>query len=108
MKIERKVIEKETEVSLDEFATKHDLTLEITENKREPSYRQFACNFKNCEIATFSEPNILRSVVSYGYTEVEAINNYINQIKKKTLVLNSGHGKFRRDIDIPELTTFKG
>lgn len=112
MKIVRKFIE---EITLEEFADRHSLTMEIFErdSKTLRSLRhlsdndRFYCHFKNVEI---KGDGVLISAFGNGATEEEALEDYRKQISENKLVIFAASSN-RNEILVPRLikeTTERG
>lgn len=99
MKIERHTLET---MSIEEFAEKHDLTMEIRERKS--VIKPFCANFKG---ARLMYSNRVIGDFGEGITEQEAISNYANLISNGKLVFNLFLGKVP-EIQVPYLTARSG
>ena len=98
MKIERNFI---PEMTLEEFADKYDLTLEINERSSEfPKEIKYYAKFKHVEI---KDGSCLRGTFGNGTTEYEATINYINEISETCIVVDAMNSKLRREIKVPRL-----
>lgn len=94
MKIE---FDKIQEMTIEEFAEKHDLTMVIKERN---GYCPFCASFKNAEI---KEGPILMSESGYGDSTDKAIREYAKKISLKNLVIDA-YGQYRKEIQVPRLT----
>lgn len=82
-------------MSIEEFAKKHDLTMEIRERPvPDGSPLRFYASFKDCEV---KDGPILASVYGDGATRAEAISNYSAAISLKRLFFGAYTGS-RREI----------
>lgn len=106
MKIERTLV---PEMTIEEFAEKHDLTMEIHERSEPPlvnphqSWRFYAC-FKHADVKDGSVP-IGR--FGNGATEANAIADYASKISLKLLVVDA-RGPNQREIKVPRLVAAVG
>lgn len=96
MKIEWDRVHTET---IEDFATKHDLTLVISERPQDYTSRYFAC-FKHCEV---KKGAILSGTFGNGTTPIEALYNYARIISGCSLVVHA-MSKNRVEIRVPQLT----
>lgn len=95
MRIEREMMPRST---LEEFANNNNLTMVIRERHPETvksiSVPPLYAKFKGADIA---ETGLLRSAYGNGYTEAEAIMNYVKEISGKRLKIGKEY------IDVPLL-----
>lgn len=97
MNITRKPIPVTT---IEEFADKHDLEMEMHERKREVGDpTRYYCRFERAEL---SEGTMLRGAFGNGATEEEAIADYAKEISLGRLVINA-YTRERKEIDVPRL-----
>lgn len=97
MKIIYSYVVPEEEMTLEEFADKHNLTMYVYERKNK-NLPRFYARFD----AEVSEGRFLKSVFGEGDTPEEAIVDYIPQISQKLLVLNA-YSRSRKEIKVPKL-----
>lgn len=99
--MERKVNDIE-EMTIDEFADIHNLTMQITERKVPyNSSMRYSAHFESTEV---KEGCCLTGVYGNGNTIREAEINYAEKIELMMIVINAMTGK-RREIDVPRLIT---
>lgn len=97
MKIEYESV---PEMSLEEFAEKHDLIMQIRERKAMlDSQMLYYASFKNAET---KEGSCLCGSSGDGNTHKEAIEDYAKQIQFKTLIINA-YKDSRREVEVPRL-----
>lgn len=110
MKIE---VIKQPRCTLEEFAVKHGLTMEVIEReanlkewfeKVHGAWRPFYCHFKNTGI--IENPGFITGISGSGKSVESAIEDYANRISGKLLLLNEGTPE-RKEIKIPILTGVK-
>lgn len=108
MQIERQPANRMT---LEAFADKHDLTMEIVERTRTDLHHsfdfganRFYANFKNTET---KEGACLCGTHGNGGTEAQAMADYAKLISGKLLVVGA-FTESRREIYVPELTAIDG
>ena len=102
MKITRKLI---PEMTLEEFADKHGLELEVCERRRDrlPHAGRFYAMFARAEV--MDPPGFLSGVSGDGDTEEEAIRDYAERISEKRLAIYGPAPAYERtNIDVPRLT----
>jgi len=92
MRIVRRVPERMT---IEEFAEKHDLVMEVVRRKGGNYYAHF-------QRAEVKDGSILIGTSGEGLTEDEAISNYATEISDKLLVIGA-YTKERREIWAPQL-----
>lgn len=99
------IIEKKRE-TLESFADRHDLTMEVNERSAgtvaipwNPSFRYYAA-FRRCEV---KKGAFLCGEFGNGETPDAAIASYAKRISEQVLVLNA-YGPDRREFIVPILT----
>lgn len=100
MKIE---IEQVPEMTIEEFADAHDLTMKVIErDAASTDYTGFRyiAHFVRCDVGG---DGMLRGVFGNGHTPEGAIRSYVPQISEKMLVFN-GNREDERRIKAPRLT----
>jgi len=88
-------------MSIQEFADKNDLTLEIHERGIYDTGRRYYVYFEHTEISEEGRAMLI-SAHGNGSTGEEAIEDYAKEISKKYLVVDA-HTLDRREIRIPKL-----
>lgn len=90
------------EMTLEEFADKHGLRMEVNERGHERgSPSNFYAHFE--DFALQSECGyFLIGTYGNGATEEEAIANFAKEITRRVIVIDS-HGESRREICVPRL-----
>lgn len=83
MKIERTFIK---EMTIGEFAEKHDLTMSVNERPGTRSDTSFYAQFKGSEV---SKGSCLYGTYGNGSTPEEAIANYAIEISEQRLIFNA-------------------
>jgi len=103
VKIERAMVNR---MSLEAFADKHDLTMELHERTRtdlHPSFgfapNRFYAHFKNSDT---KDGSVLCGTFGNGGTEYAALVEYATAISGKLLVIDA-YKECRREIYVPEL-----
>ena len=96
MKIVRRELERST---IDDFADKHGLVMEIHERSSEASPRRWYAHFFSAEV---SQGNFLCGTFGDGPSEEDAVRDYAKQISGKLLVINAMEPE-RREIPVPVL-----
>jgi len=90
-------------ITIEEFAEKHDLTMEVRERgfkyPNKDRYMRFYAEFSNTWV---ENDGLLRGTYGNGATEEEAIEAYAGIIQNETLIVDP-HEKSRREIDVPTL-----
>lgn len=104
MKIERRPA---NQMSLEAFADKHELIMEIGERTRTDLHasikfetNRFYAGFKDTEV---KDSNVLCGKHGNGATEDEAMRDYAQEISGKLLVVCAWDKELRREIWTPEL-----
>ena len=101
MKIKRFLI---TQMSLEEFAKENDLTLELHErNFPSESNMRYYVSFSHVEV---KDGGCLVGSHGNGSTENNAIDDYIQQITMKTIVISAMNPQKRREIQVPRLLPY--
>lgn len=93
--------ERVEEVTLGEFAVRHDLEMVVVERK-EPigSPMRFYAHFRSAEI---KDGSMLAGVTGNGATPEDAIADYATKIEFELLVI-SAYSPSRREIRVPRIT----
>lgn len=101
MKVEKRLI---PEMTIEEFAEKHDLIMEVNERRSDRMRRpwRFYASFKYAELR--EGDRLLRGAYGNGDTAEEAIANYAEEISGGLLILNA-YGSDRKEIKVPRLLT---
>lgn len=92
MKIERYPSPHAQEVTLEDFADKHGLVMEVHQRPDGSYYSRF-------KFSEVHEGHLLRGVYGDGATEETAIAAYAKEISGKTLTVDGG----KTDIPVPQL-----
>lgn len=88
------------EMTLEDFANKHNLEMRVVEREKPESERyRFYAHF---HLVEESDGNMLRSTYANGATPEEAINNYGKVISLKKLIYDA-MGKDRKAIYVPRI-----
>ncbi|GAF90278.1 unnamed protein product [marine sediment metagenome] len=96
MEIERKIVE---EITIEEFAERHNLIMEIRDRGLKSEHPRYYASFKNSEI---EGDGVLIGAYENGETEEEAIQGYAKRISEETLVINARKSDEQR-IKVPIL-----
>ncbi len=101
MKVDVKAV---PEMTLEQFADEHELTLQVTERGSEtlklPCVRhRWHAGFKGVEV---KQRSCLMSIYGNGSTKEDAIDDYRQQLSEKSVVVDAYSSK-RRDIEVPRL-----
>jgi hypothetical protein len=98
MKIVKNLLERMT---LEQFANKHELVMEIYERPHDITWAEpFYANFVHAELA---ENGCLVGAYGNGYSPEDAIKDYAKRISGKRLVLNAFTNEKRKEILVPIL-----
>ena len=91
-------------MTVEEFAEKHGLIMEVHERSAEDSPDRFYAHFENSDI---TGDGVLIGAFGNGATAQEAIKNYAEEISGKVLAIDAWTVLNRRNIPVPILVGHK-